>query len=62
MTYEEAKQIIENKHLRACNLNEPRYDDTDEFVIRPQGDKWIVYVTDERAAKMPGTELEPIPK
>lgn len=56
MTREDAINIIRVEALKSYNLNEKRDNREDEMVIRQQNDAWIVYVTDERASKITGSE------
>lgn len=56
MTREDAINIIKGEGLKSYNLNEKRDNREDEMVIKQQNDAWIVYVTDERASKITGSE------
>jgi hypothetical protein len=48
----EAIRIIHEEKLQDYNMNEERYNRENEVVLRHENDKWIVYVTDERASKI----------
>lgn len=56
MTREEAIKIIAKEKLDNCNINESRDDQENEVVIRMRDRMWNVYVTDERASKITGSE------
>ena len=56
MTREYVINIIKVEALKYYNLNEKRDNREDEMVIKQQNDTWIVYVTDERASKITGSE------
>ena len=56
MTREDAINIIKGEGLKSYNLDEKRDNREDEIVIKQQNDAWIVYVTDERASKITGSE------
>lgn len=56
MTREDVINIIKVEALKYYNLNEKRDNREDEMVIKQQNDTWIVYVTDERASKITGSE------
>lgn len=56
MKKEEAKRIIAKEGLENYNFNEDRYKRENEVVLRHENDKWIVYVTDERASKITNSQ------
>lgn len=56
MIREEAINIIQSEGLKSYNLNENRYNRENEMVIKQENNTWIVYVTDERASKVTGSE------
>lgn len=56
MTREEAIEIILEEKLSNCNLDEDRENNEDEVVIKSRDNMWAIYVTDERASKVPGSE------
>ncbi len=56
MTREDVINIIQSERLKSYNLNENRYNREDEVVIKQENNTWIVYVTDERASKVTGSE------
>ena len=56
MIWEEAINIIQSEGLKSYNLNENRYNRENEMVIKQENNTWIVYVTDERASKVTGSE------
>lgn len=57
MTREEAKEFVLKEKLSNYNFNESREDNENEVVIRSRDNIWVVYVTDERASKVTGSEL-----
>lgn len=56
MTREEALKIIREEDLRHYNICEQRPYREMEFVIQNYDGKWVVYVTDERASVITGSE------
>lgn len=56
MTRKEAMQIISEEDLKNYNLNEDRPNVENELGIKKCDDRWIVYVTDERASIITGSE------
>lgn len=52
MTINKAIEIIQNENLQNFNLLEERNNKENEVVILKKDDKWMVYVTDERASKI----------
>lgn len=48
----EAKKIIKDEGLVSHHLFEKREDASDEMVIRKEAGKWVVYATNERAARI----------
>ncbi len=56
MTRECIKKIIDKEGLKGYNFFENRVNAEDEIVIVNASGQWIVYVTDERASKRPGSE------
>ena len=56
MTRDDIKKIIKEEGLRAYNFFEDRMDMENEIVIVNDSNQWIVYVTDERASKITGSE------
>lgn len=56
MNIEEAKKIIQEEKLQGYNMNEERHNRENEVVLRSVNDKWIVYVTDERASKITNSQ------
>ncbi|MCC5804377.1 Imm59 family immunity protein [Rossellomorea vietnamensis] len=52
MNLKEAMRIIHEEELQDYNMNEIRDNRENEVVLRCENDKWIVYVTDERASKI----------
>lgn len=56
MNIEQALKIIHEEKLQGYNMNEKRVDKENEVVLRNKEDKWIVYVTDERASKITNSE------
>jgi len=49
---EDVIKIIKEENLVGYNMNEERNNRENEVVLRHEDDKWIVYVTDERASKI----------
>lgn len=56
MTREEAIEIICMEQLQGYNMNENRFNKENEVVIKEESLHWVVYVTDERASKIPNSE------
>ncbi len=56
MTRDDIKKIIKEEGLRGYNFFEDRMDMENEIVIVNDSKQWIVYVTDERASKITGSE------
>ena len=56
MTRDDIKKIITEEGLRGYNFFEDRMDMENEIVIVNDSNQWIVYVTDERASKITGSE------
>ena len=56
MTREDVIDIIKRESLKSYNINEARYNREDEIVIKEESNTWIVYITDERANKITGSE------
>lgn len=56
MKIEEAKKIIQTEQLISYNFFEDRNDASDEIVIKKLSGKYIVYATNERAAKISSGE------
>ncbi len=56
MTVEEVKKIIDEENLKGGNLFEKRENKENEIVIMNVAEQWSVYVTDERASKITGSE------
>ena len=56
MTREGIKKIIEEEDLSGYNFFENRMNEENEVVILNDSKQWIVYVTDERASKITGSE------
>ncbi len=56
MNINEAEIIIQKEKLKGYNLNEDRYNRENEVVIMQKNDKWVVYVTDEKASKVANSE------
>ena len=56
MTRDDIKKIIKEEGLRGYNFFEDRMDMENEIVIVYDSNQWIVYVTDERASKITGSE------
>ena len=52
MNIKEAIRIIDEEKLQDYNMNEERDNRENEVVLRHENNKWIVYVTDERASKL----------
>jgi hypothetical protein len=52
----EAIRIIHEEELQDYNMNELRDDRENEVVLRHESDKWLVYVTDERAIKITNSQ------
>ncbi|MFJ7471237.1 Imm59 family immunity protein [Peribacillus frigoritolerans] len=58
MTQQEAKEIIEQEKLKRYNWFNEHPQRENEVGIRVDGDKWVVYVTDERASVVTGSITE----
>ncbi|WP_121662321.1 Imm59 family immunity protein [Metabacillus litoralis] len=56
MNIKEAIRIIHEEKLQDYNINEVRDNRENEVVLRHENDKWIVYVTDERASKITNSQ------
>lgn len=56
MARDDIKKIIKEEGLRGYNFFEDRMDMENEIVIVNDSNQWIVYVTDERASKITGSE------
>ena len=56
MTRDDIKKIIKEEGLRGYTFFEDRMDMENEIVIVNDSNQWIVYVTDERASKITGSE------
>lgn len=56
MTRECIKKVIDEECLRGYNFFENRANAENEIVIVKDSEQYIVYVTDERASKMSGSE------
>ncbi|MFC7785548.1 Imm59 family immunity protein [Rossellomorea sp. GCM10028870] len=56
MNIKEAIRIIHDEKLQDYNMNELRGNRENEVVLRHENDKWIVYVTDERASKITNSQ------
>lgn len=56
MKRKEAEQIIKAEHLVSYHFPDDRADSPDEMVIRESSGQWVVYATNERAAKITGGE------
>lgn len=56
MNIKEAIRIIHEEKLQDYNMNEVRDNRENEVVLRNENDKWIVYVTDERASKITNSQ------
>ena len=56
MNIKEAIKIIHEEKLQDYNMNEERDNKENEVVLRHENDKWIVYVTDERASKITNSQ------
>ncbi|WP_370751519.1 Imm59 family immunity protein [Eubacterium sp.] len=56
MTRDDIKKFIKEEGLRGYNFFENRMDMENEIVIVNDSNQWIVYVTDERASKITGSE------
>lgn len=52
MNREDAVRIINDEKLKNYNMNEERDNRENEVVLKNEKDKWIVYITDERASKI----------
>lgn len=52
MKIEDARKIIQEEGLQGYNLCEERENRENEVVLKKENEKWIVYVTDERASKI----------
>ncbi|WP_168413149.1 Imm59 family immunity protein [Bacillus salacetis] len=53
---QESMRIICVEKLKDYILNEVRENRENEVVLRQENDKWIVYVTDERASKVTNSQ------
>ena len=56
MNIKEAIRIIDEEKLQDYNMNEERDNRENEVVLRHENNKWIVYVTDERASKVTNSQ------
>lgn len=56
MNIKEAIKIIHEEKLQDYNMNEKRENRENEVVLRHENNKWIVYVTDERASKITNSQ------
>lgn len=56
MNIKEAIRIINEEKLQNYNMNEERDNKENEVVLKHENDKWIVYVTDERASKITNSQ------
>lgn len=56
MNIKEAIKIINEEKLQGYNMNEERDNKENEIVLKHKNNKWIVYVTDERASKITNSE------
>ncbi|MBN8208885.1 hypothetical protein JI666_09025 [Bacillus sp. NTK071] len=56
MNIKEAIRIIHEENLQGYNMNEERDNRENEVVLRHENNKWIVYVTDERASKVTNSQ------
>ena len=56
MNIKEAIKIIHDEKLQDYNMNDERNNRENEVVLRHENDKWIVYVTDERASKITNSQ------
>lgn len=56
MNIKEAIKIVHEEKLQDYNMNEKRDNRENEVVLRHENDKWIVYVTDERASKITNSQ------
>ncbi|MGG0658428.1 Imm59 family immunity protein [Rummeliibacillus pycnus] len=56
MNIKEAIRIIHEEKLQDYNMKEERDNRENEVVLRHKNDKWIVYVTDERASKITNSQ------
>ena len=52
MKIEDARKIIQEVSLQGYILCEERENRENEVVLKKENEKWIVYVTDERASKI----------
>ena len=52
LNVEPARKIIQEESLQGYNLCEERENRENEVVLKKENEKWIVYVTDERASKI----------
>ena len=52
MEIEDARKVIQEEGLQGYNLCEERENRENEVVLKKENEKWIVYVTDERANKI----------
>ena len=56
MNIKEEIRIIHEEKLQDYNMNKVRDNRENEVVLRHENDKWIVYVTDERASKITNSQ------
>ena len=56
MNIKESIKIINEEILQGYNMNEERDNKENEIVLKHKNNKWIVYVTDERASKITKSE------
>lgn len=56
MNIKEAIKIINEEKLQGYNMNEERDNKENEIVLKHKNNRWIVYVTDERASKITNSE------
>ncbi len=57
MKEEDVTKIIQRGKLQGYNFNEARHNREDEVVIKKRDNGWSIYVTDERASKVTGSEV-----
>ena len=57
VTRHTVEEIIENEKLNGYNFFEDRADIENEVVIKKKNEKWVVYVTDERASIITGSKV-----
>ena len=55
MTIKDVQEIIENENLKHYRMFEST-EREHEVVIKKDNDKWLIYITDERASVFSGTE------